>query len=127
MVLWVDKASPCHLKNSPHSSRHLHVPDGNEAEPSSDVDDDFDTDEGLAAREAEYERMAAAGTAADVPARRSGRAAAAAATNRPQRRMKRERGSVPRCPLMTDRKFPGRVLVRVFGALLRPRSGRSEF
>ena len=73
----------------------MHVPDGNAAEPSSDVDDDFDTDEGLAAREAEYERMAAAGTAAGVPARRSGRAAAAAATAAADEERERERAPMP--------------------------------
>ena len=42
--------------------------------------DDFETDEGLAARDAEYERAYAGAIAAGVPARRSGRAGAVAAT-----------------------------------------------
>ena len=57
------------------------MPDGSEAgAPSSDADDDFETDEGLTARDAEYERMAAAATAAGVPPRRSGRVGIAAST-----------------------------------------------
>lgn len=44
------------------------------------MEDDFETDEGLAARDAEHERAAAAAGKAGVPARRSGRAGAAAAT-----------------------------------------------
>ena len=39
----------------------------------------YDTDEGLAAREREYERLAAAATAAGVSPRRSARAGVAAA------------------------------------------------
>jgi hypothetical protein len=94
--------------------------DGSEEEPSSDADDDFETDEGLTARDAEYERMAAAATAAGVPPRRPG------CFNRSGRRARERAGAAAhpggrRCP-------PGRrVLVRVFGALLRPRSDRSEF
>ena len=42
------------------------MPDGNEEEPSSDVEDDFETDEGLAARDAEHERAAAAAGKAGV-------------------------------------------------------------
>ena len=74
------------------------VPDATEQDPSSDVDDDFDTDEGLAQRDAEYERAAAAATAAGVPARRSSRAG----TGPPRRRRwtRRERGSGRRCPLI---------------------------
>ena len=47
---------------------------------SPDVDDDFDTDEGLAERDTEYERIAAAAEAAGVPRRRSGRQGVADAT-----------------------------------------------
>ena len=62
-------------------NKQTHVPDRNEEEPSSDVEDDFDdTADGLAAREAEYERMAAAAGAAGVPLRRTSRAGAAATT-----------------------------------------------
>ena len=59
------------------------------------MDDDFDTDEGLAAREAEYERSAAAIAAAGVPPRRSGRAGLAA--SQPQRQMRRAQWSERRC------------------------------
>ena len=57
-----------------------HVPGETEEDPSSDVDDDFDTTDfdtpaGLRAREAEHERAATAAAEAGVPARRSGRAA----------------------------------------------------
>ena len=79
-------------------NKQTHVPDGNEAEPSSDVEDDFDTDEGLAAQEAEeaeYARMAAAGTVAGVPTRRSGRAAAAVATAAADEARERERAPMP--------------------------------
>ena len=55
-------------------NKQVPVPDGNEEEPSSDVEDDFETDEGLAARDAEHERAATAAGKAGVPARRSGRA-----------------------------------------------------
>jgi hypothetical protein len=77
-------------------NKQTHVPDGNEAEPSSDVEDDFDTDEGL--EEAEYARMAAAGTVAGVPTRRSGRAAAAVATAAADEARERERAPMPTDP-----------------------------
>ena len=71
-----------------------------EEDPSSDVDDDFPTDDfdtpaGLAAREAEHERAAAAAVEAGVPARRSGRAASAAATAAADAARERERASMP--------------------------------
>ena len=58
--------------------------------------DDFDTDEGLAARDAEYERAAATAIAAGVPARRSGRAGVAAATAAMIATRDRERAPMPR-------------------------------
>ena len=61
----------------------------------SDVDDDFDTDEGLAAREAEYERSAAAIAAAGVPPRRSGRAGLAASTAAADASSAMERAPLP--------------------------------
>ena len=68
--------------------------------PSLDVDDDFPTDDfdtpaGLAAREAEHERAAAAAVEAGVPARRSvgmPHAASAAATAAADAARERERG-----------------------------------
>ena len=86
--------------------RSSHVPDGNEEEPTSDADDDFDTNdfdtaEGLAAREAEHERAAAGATAAGVPARRSGRAAAAAATAAADAAREKERAPMPTDGLTT--------------------------
>ena len=57
--------------------------------------DDFDTDDGLAAREAEYERMAATAVTAGVPTRRSGRAGAAAATAAMDAARGREREPLP--------------------------------
>ena len=79
--------------------------------------DDFDTDEGLAARDREYERMAGAAANAGVPARRSGRAGAAAGTAAMDAARAKERAPLPG----TGESFS------VFSALLRPRSGRSEF
>ena len=76
-------------------NKATHVPDGNEEEPSSDVEDDFETDEGLAARDAEYERVATAAANAGVPARRSGRAGAAAATAAMDAARGREREPMP--------------------------------
>ena len=81
-------------------NKSSHVPDGNEEEPTSDADDDFDTNdfdsaEGLAAREAEHERAAAGATAAGVPARRSGRTAAAAATAAADAAREKERAPMP--------------------------------
>ena len=67
-----------------------------EEEPSSDADDDFETDEGLTARDAEYERMAAAATAAGVPPRRSGDERALLL--QPQRQTRRARASGRRYP-----------------------------
>ena len=73
-----------------------------EEDPSSDVDDDFPTDDfdtpaGLAAREVEHERAAPAAAAveAGVPARRSGRAASAAATAAADAARERERAPMP--------------------------------
>ena len=74
------------------------VPDASEEDPSSDVDDDFDTDEGLAQRDAEYERMAAIGAAAGVPARRSSRAGAAAAATAMEAARQKERAPMPTDP-----------------------------
>ena len=71
------------------------VPDASEEDPPSDVDDDFDTDEGLVARDAEYERVAAAAAAAGVPARRTSRASAAAATAAMDAARERERAPMP--------------------------------
>ena len=77
------------------------VPDGNESEPSSDVDDDFadaadyDTEAGLAAREAEHERAAQAAQAAGVPARRSSRSTAAASNAAIDAARERERAPLP--------------------------------
>ena len=55
------------------------------------MDDDFDTDEGLAARNAEYARVAAAG----VPPRRSPRAGLAATTAAIDAVLERERAPLP--------------------------------
>ena len=82
-------------------NKQVHVPDATEDDPSSDVEDDFDdfdTDEALAAQEAEYERVAAAADNAGVPTRRSGRAGAAAATAA----MNATRAGREREPLPTD-------------------------
>ena len=59
------------------------------------MDDDFDTDEGLAAQEREHERAAATAIHAGVPARRSGRAGAAAATAAIDAVRERERAPLP--------------------------------
>ena len=56
-----------------------------------DVDDEFDTDEGLAARNAEYARVADAAAAAGVPPRRSPRAGLAATTAAIDAVLERER------------------------------------
>ena len=77
-----------------------HVPGETEEDPSSDVDDDFDTTDfdtpaGLRAREAEHERAATAAAEAGVPARRSGRAASAAATAAADAARERERAPMP--------------------------------
>ena len=58
------------------ATRHAHRHDAGYA----DVDDDFDTDEGLTAAEAEHEAVAQAAMAAGVPPRRSPRAGLAATT-----------------------------------------------
>ena len=72
------------------------MPNENEPEPSSDVEDDFETDEGLAARDAEYARAAEVAGAAVVPVRRSRRAGAAAATAAIDAARQREREPLPR-------------------------------
>ena len=69
--------------------------DANEEDPTSDVDDDFDTDEGLAARNAEYARVADAAAAAGVPPRRSPRAGLAATTAAIDAVLERERAPLP--------------------------------
>ena len=49
-------------------NKQTYVPNNNEAEPSSDVEDDFDdSEEGLTAREAEYERATAVAGDLGVP------------------------------------------------------------
>ena len=59
------------------------------------MEDDFDTDEGLAARESEYARMPATTTTAGVPPRRSGRAGVAAAVAAADAARERERAPMP--------------------------------
>ena len=57
------------------------------------MDDDFDTDEGLAAREAEQEAAAQTAIAEGVPPRRSGRAGLAATTAAIDAALERERAA----------------------------------
>ena len=78
-----------------------HVPNETEDDPSSDVDDDFDTVEGLAAREVEYQRTAAAATAAGVPPRRSSRTSLVASTAAADAARRAERA-----PLRADPQVP---------------------
>ena len=71
------------------------MPAVSEADPPSDADDDFDTEEGLRAREAEYEAAFNNAVRAGVPTRRSGRATAAAATAAMDAVRQREREPLP--------------------------------
>ena len=62
-------------------NRETHVPDGHEEEPPTVADfDDFDTADGLAAREAEWLVREGGAVAAMAPVRRTTRAAAATST-----------------------------------------------
>ena len=63
-----------------------------------DVDDDFDTVEGLAAQEVEYQRTAAAATAAGVPPRRSSRSSLVASTAAADAARRAERAPLPADP-----------------------------